>query len=38
MTQRLSKRYLDCTDMTMIAAESYGLNLAEWQQSVMLIK
>ena len=35
MTQRLSKRYLDCTDMTMIAAESYGLNLAEWQQSVM---
>ena len=33
--QRLSKRHLDCTDMTMVAAESYGLNLAEWQASCL---
>lgn len=35
MTERLLDRFMDCTGMTMLSAESYGTELARWQKNVM---
>ena len=35
MTQRMKKRFLDCSKMTIEEAESYGTGLAEQQRDVM---
>ena len=35
MTQRMRKRFLDCSEMTMEEAESWGKELAETQRDIM---